>query len=211
MSKQLVTHTATRQRTYGCFTFKGEWQCILHCHSTVSVPHRYDRGRVAVRRVRSRASGSAEGTIEAEWQCDSHCHSTVSVPSSTFRAEWQCERDDRGRVAVRLSLPLDGERTEQYVQGRVAVRFIPPSPIRHRARPRQGPGISPIAVSGHSLVRSTLAHPTRPSVRLPRPPPRVPPRRPSQAPAIPGRCACSHDRSQAGRRQTPPLPPRGRA
>lgn len=60
---------------------------------------------------------------------------------------------------MRLLLPLDGERTEQHIQSRVAVRFIPPSPIRHRARPRQGPGISPMVVSGHSLVRSTLAYP----------------------------------------------------
>ena len=74
-------------------TFRGEWQCVryvrgrvavrltlplggeragqrtVHCHSASSVPYRYDQGRVAVRPVRSGASGSASGTFRGEWQC----------------------------------------------------------------------------------------------------------------------------------------------
>ena len=40
-------------------TLRGEWQCSAHCHPASSVPKRYDQGRVAVRPVRSGASGSA--------------------------------------------------------------------------------------------------------------------------------------------------------
>ena len=40
-------------------TFKCEWQCRPHCHSASSVPYWYAQGRVAVRSVRSSASGSA--------------------------------------------------------------------------------------------------------------------------------------------------------
>ena len=43
-------------------TFRVEWQCRPHCHSASSVPHWYDQGRVAVRPVRSGASGSATHT-----------------------------------------------------------------------------------------------------------------------------------------------------
>ena len=39
-------------------TLRGEWQCSAHCHPASSVPKRYDQGRVAVRPVRSGASGS---------------------------------------------------------------------------------------------------------------------------------------------------------
>ena len=45
-------------------TFRGEWQCSVHCHSGVSVPCWNARGRVAVRPERSGASGSATGTLE---------------------------------------------------------------------------------------------------------------------------------------------------
>ena len=43
--------------TRGC-TLRVEWQCSLHCQMASSVPKRYARGRVAVRSVRSRVSGS---------------------------------------------------------------------------------------------------------------------------------------------------------
>ena len=43
-------------------TLRGEWQCSAHCHPASSVPKRYDQGRVAVRPVRSGASGSASHT-----------------------------------------------------------------------------------------------------------------------------------------------------
>ena len=39
-------------------TLEGEWQCSLHCQMASNVPKRYARGRVAVRSVRSRVSGS---------------------------------------------------------------------------------------------------------------------------------------------------------
>ncbi len=76
-------YTATRHRAYRIDTIRGEWQCVSHCHSVVnvrdgtfrvewqcrphchsasSVPHWYDQGRVAVRPVRSGASGSATHT-----------------------------------------------------------------------------------------------------------------------------------------------------
>ena len=41
---------------------RAEWQCVSHCHPASSVPKRYDQGRVAVRPVRSGASGSASHT-----------------------------------------------------------------------------------------------------------------------------------------------------
>ena len=43
-------------------TLRGEWQCSAHCHPASSVPKRCDQGRVAVRPVRSGASGSASHT-----------------------------------------------------------------------------------------------------------------------------------------------------
>ena len=43
-------------------TLRGEWQCSAHCHPASSVPKRYDQGRVAVRPVRSGASGSTSHT-----------------------------------------------------------------------------------------------------------------------------------------------------
>ena len=46
-------------------TFKCEWQCRPHCHSASSVPYWYAQGRVAVRSVRSWASGSATSILEA--------------------------------------------------------------------------------------------------------------------------------------------------
>ena len=39
-------------------TLRGEWQYVSHCQTASSVPYRYDQGRVAVRLVRSGASGS---------------------------------------------------------------------------------------------------------------------------------------------------------
>jgi len=42
--------------------FRAEWQCSPHCQTASSVPYRYDQGRVAVRPVRLRASGSATHT-----------------------------------------------------------------------------------------------------------------------------------------------------
>ncbi len=74
-------------------TLGGEWQCVSHCHSGVSVPDRAPytatrcrayrtgtlggewqcgrnaRGRVAVQPERSGPSGSAAGTLGGEWQC----------------------------------------------------------------------------------------------------------------------------------------------
>ena len=102
-------------------TLRSEWQCSAHCHPASSVPKRYDQGRVAVRPVRSGASGSASGTLGGEWQYVSHCHSTVNVPrgashtatrrrayrNGTIRAEWQCVRYVQVRVAVQAGVACD--------------------------------------------------------------------------------------------------------
>ena len=56
-------------------TPRGEWQCVSHCHSGVSVP-----GSALYTATRCRAYRI--GTFGAEWQCVSHCRSGVSVPGS---------------------------------------------------------------------------------------------------------------------------------
>ena len=50
-------------------SFRGEWQCSLHCQTASSVPYRYDQGRVAVRQVRSGSSGSATHTATRRRAC----------------------------------------------------------------------------------------------------------------------------------------------
>ena len=46
-----------------------------HCHSTLIVPIRHARCRVAV-------YGAPPSTLTTEWQCESHCHSTLNVPDA---------------------------------------------------------------------------------------------------------------------------------
>ena len=89
-------------------TLGGEWQCVSHCHSGVSVP---DRAPYTATRCRAYRTG----TLGAEWQCAVHCHSGVSVPGrapytatrcrayrvGTLGGKWQCDWNARGQVAVR--------------------------------------------------------------------------------------------------------------
>ena len=105
-------------RGWGLGTLGGEWQCVRDCHSSVNVPGRYARRRVAVQgwglgtpggewqcgrdchsgvnvlgwyaRGRVAVKGWGLGTLSGEWQCNPHCHSDVNVLVGTFRGEWQC-------------------------------------------------------------------------------------------------------------------------
>ena len=91
-------------------TFRGEWQCVSHCHSVVSV-----------------LSGAPYTATRRR-----------AYRIGTIRVEWQCVRYDQGRVAVRLTLPLGGERTWRHAQGRVAVPPSLPLGIERTASIRSG-------------------------------------------------------------------------
>ena len=105
-------------------TLGGEWQCVSHCHSGVSVP-----GSAPYTATRCRAY--RVGTLGAEWQCVSHCHSGVSVPGrapytatrcrayrvGTLGGEWQCVSHCHSGVSVPDSAPYTATRCRAYRTG----------------------------------------------------------------------------------------------
>ena len=114
-----ASFTATRHRAYRIGTPRGEWQCdryargrvavhptlplggertgrrIPHCHSASSVPRRHDQGRVAVRSVRSGASGSATLNLRG---------SRRGSQEGSRRGS-QLQANDKGRPRVLRDLP----------------------------------------------------------------------------------------------------------
>ncbi len=118
-------------------TFRVEWQCRPHCDSASSVPHRYDQGRVAVRPVRSEASGSATHTATrhlAYWAARRTLplgiERTASVrsgasgsASGTFGGEWQCDSHCHSVVSVPGSAPYTATRHRAYRIGTIRTEW----------------------------------------------------------------------------------------
>ena len=109
-----------------------EWQCHPHCHSTLNVWGRYAQARLAVRSVRSGASGSVihtgphvQARVAVSLTLPHGIERTKAVRSGptgsaigTLGVEWQCHPHCHSTLNV----------WGQYVQARVAVRSVRSGP-----------------------------------------------------------------------------------